>query len=294
MTMIHIRHRVVSRGVAGALTLIAAALVTVTGCRAEAPVSAAAARVEVLKTPNSGIQPQAVVDARGTVHLIYLKGDPSAGDLFYQRRDPGGSEWSAPIRVNSQPSTATAMGTIRGGQLAVGRNGRIHVVWFGAGNARPRGPLNPAMPADNPYNGTPLLYSRLNDAGTAFVPQRNLMRFTFALDGGPSVAADPQGNVYAAWHGMDGKGGDEGARRLWIARSTDDGKSFAPEVPAWAERTGACACCGAKAFADRKGSVYVLYRMAFHKNQRDMVLLASADGGGSFSGARIDPWPVDT
>src|SRR5204862_1073604 len=134
-----------------------------------------------------------------------------AGDLFYQRREAGKGDWSAPLRINSQPSTATAVGTIRGGQLALGKGARVHVVWFGAGKARPRGPLNPAMPADSPYNGTPLLYSRLNDAGTGFEPQRNVMQFTYALDGGPSVAADPRGNVYVAWHGMDGKGGDEGS-----------------------------------------------------------------------------------
>src|SRR4051794_33977196 len=90
----------------------------------------------------------------------------------------------------------TSAGTIRGGQLALGKAGRAHVVWFGTSKALPRGPLNPAMAADSPYNGTPLLYSRLDDAGTAFEPQRNLMQATFGLDGGPSVAADPLGNVY--------------------------------------------------------------------------------------------------
>lgn len=256
--------------------------------------SAAPPGVEVLKTPDGGIQPQAVVDASGTLHLIYLKGKPDGGDLFYRRREAGQSEWSAPVRVNSQPATATAAGTIRGGQLAVGKNARVHVVWFGAGKAQPRGPLNPAMPADSPYNGTPLLYSRLNDAGSAFEPQRNLMQITFALDGGPSVAADAQGNVYAIWHAGSGTGTGEGARRLWVARSRDEGKTFARETPAWDEQTGACACCGAKGFADSKGNVYALYRMALNKSQRDMVLLASADTGRSFQGARIDPWPVDT
>src|SRR5262249_43885903 len=43
--------------------------------------------VELLRTPDGGIQPQAVVDAKGTLHLIYFKGDKAeAGDLFYVRR----------------------------------------------------------------------------------------------------------------------------------------------------------------------------------------------------------------
>src|SRR5437016_3895071 len=94
---------------------------------------AAPARVEVVATPDGGIQPQAVVGAKGALHLIYFKGDPAAGDLFYVRRDPGSSGFSAPVRVNSQPGSAIAIGTIRGGQLALGRSGRVHVVWNGSG-----------------------------------------------------------------------------------------------------------------------------------------------------------------
>ena len=39
------------------------------------------------------------------------------------------------------------------------------------------------------------------DEDGQFEPQRNLMQETFALDGGGSVAADAEGNVYVAWHG---------------------------------------------------------------------------------------------
>src|SRR5437867_12830795 len=46
-------------------------------------------RVSVVKTPGGGIQPQAVVDAKGAPHLIYFKGEPGAGDLFYVRREAG-------------------------------------------------------------------------------------------------------------------------------------------------------------------------------------------------------------
>jgi len=276
---------------AGLLTL--AALITL-GCRTAMPAKAAGERVEVVKTPNGGIQPQAVVDAQGTIHLIYFKGEARAGDLFYQRRAAGQTAWSEPLRVNSQAGAAVATGTIRGGQLALGKAGRLHAVWFGSQGARPRGPLNPAMPAESPHNGTPLLYSRLNDAGTAFEPQRNLMQATFGLDGGPSVAADPKGNVYAVWHAQDSTGTGEAARRVWIARSQDEGRTFSREAHAWKEPTGVCPCCSTKAFADRRGNLYALYRMAANRTERDMVLLASTDEGRTFRGARIDPWPVDT
>ena len=44
----------------------------------------------------------------------------------------------------------------------------------------------------------------LSDEGSAFEPQRNVMQFAEGLDGGGSVAADVQGNVYVAWHGDAG------------------------------------------------------------------------------------------
>src|SRR5262245_52723572 len=95
-----------------------------------APIASAnetASQVRLLHTPDNGIQPQGAVDSKGVVHLIYLKGEPSAEDIFYVRREPAQNEFSRPIQVNSRAHTAMAMGTIRGAQLAVGKNGRVHV-----------------------------------------------------------------------------------------------------------------------------------------------------------------------
>src|SRR4051812_46796195 len=86
-------------------------------------------KVSVLRTPNGGIQPQAVSDAKGTLHLIYFKGEAGAGDLFYVRREAGQERFSDPVRINSEPNSAIAAGTVRGGQLALGKGGRVHVAW---------------------------------------------------------------------------------------------------------------------------------------------------------------------
>src|SRR5262249_5861567 len=144
--------------------------------------------VKVLEVPDGGIQPQAAIDDRGVIHLVFFKGDPAGGDLFSARLAPGGEQFSSPVRVNSQPGSAIAIGTIRGGQIAVGRGGRIHVAWNGSNGARPR----------NPAGGSPMLYTRSDPEGKAFEPQRNLMQHTSALDGGGTIAADRTGNVYVA------------------------------------------------------------------------------------------------
>jgi hypothetical protein len=242
-------------------------------------------RVAVIATPEGGIQPQAVLDDTGVVHLIYFKGEPSGGDLFYARSKPGTPEFSKPIRVNSQPGSAVAMGTIRGGQLALGRGGRVHIAWNGSQQAVP----------PNPIKGSPMLYSRLAEDRGSFEPQRNLMRRTFYLDGGGSLAADKEGNVYVAWHASspDAPEGEAG-RRLWVARSRDDGTTFTDEEPAIESSTGACGCCGTKAIVDRRGTLYILYRAAKANVERDMMLVTSGDHGAHFKATSLQPWPVTT
>src|SRR6185503_15941898 len=150
-------------------------------------------------------------------HLIYFQGNPASGDICYVRKAPGEDAFSKPIRVNSQPGSAIAIGSIRGAQLALGRGGRVHVAWMGSQNAQP------AMISG--ARTTPMLYTRLDASGQAFEPERNILTWAAGLDGGGSVAADPKGNVYVAWHASppDNKRGEAG-RAVFVAVSRDDGK----------------------------------------------------------------------
>ena len=95
--------------------------------------------VTTLRVPNGGIQPQIVVGTDGALHLLYYKGKAGSGDIFYVRSTNQGESFSNPMRVNSQPESAIAAGTIRGAHLAVGKNGRVHVAWNGSGKAKPKG-----------------------------------------------------------------------------------------------------------------------------------------------------------
>lgn len=253
--------------------------------------------VRLERLPDGGIQPQAVVDPQGLLRVLYYSGDAHQGDLFYVQSRftaEGAAQFSAPIRVNSQEGSAIAAGTIRGGQLAVGRRGRVHVAWNGSQSSEPRGPLNP----ESGKPGEPMLYARLNSSGNAFEPQRNLMLQSYGLDGGGSIAADTAGNVSVGWHGVaasDRRPAAEGeARRaVWITKSSDDGGSFAPEARAWTSETGACGCCGMKLAAGAPGEVFALYRSAGESIHRDIYLLAWMNPGGDAVGMRLDRWEIN-
>jgi hypothetical protein len=266
----------------GAAWLICVALIPSHGT-AEAAPKKDAAKVSLLRVPNKGIQPQVALDTKGVVHLIYFRGDPAGGDIFYVRSKDAAT-FSRPLRVNSKRGSAVAIGNIRGAHLAVGKNGRIHVAWMGSGKGEPKDSGKPM----------PMLYTRLNNGGTAFEPQRNVIRSAVGLDGGGSVAADQAGNVYVAWHAPPPDTRGEEHRCVWIAVSTNEGKTFSPEKRAYAKPTGACGCCGMRAFADRKGTVYLLYRSAADKVHRDMYLLTSTEKAARFRGVDLHPWKVET
>lgn len=238
--------------------------------------------VTLLRAPEGGIQPQAAVDAAGTLHLLAFRGDPAGGDLWYQRRAAGGQAFSPALRVNSQPGSAVAIGSVRGAHLALGKNGFVHVAWMGSGTAAPKAA----------GGATPMLYARLAPDAPAFSEQRNVLRRAVGLDGGGSIAADGQGRVYVAWHAGAGAKDDAG-RAVFVARSDDDGATFAAEQPATATPTGACACCGMRAFADGAGRIHLLYRGAIGNADRGMFLLTANDGK-TFAGAELQPWSIKT
>ena len=234
--------------------------------------------------PNGAIQPQAAVDSKGAVHVIYFKNGSTdgAGDLYYIRMNPGQATATEPIRVNSQKDSAGSIGTVRTAHLAIGEGDRVHVAWNGLG---PKGA--------NGYPVTYEAYTRLNSAGTAFEPQRDLITWAKGLDGGGSVAADRSGNVYVVWHAL-ANAKDETGRAVYVARSTDNGTNFSKEIVANPDPTGACGCCGLRAFVDRNGLLYVLYRTATDKVERDTALLLSRDKGRTFAEKRLHPWKINS
>ena len=100
---------------------------------------------------------------------------------------------------------------------------------------------------------------------------------------------DDGNGVYVAWHaGHDG----ESTRRLFVASSSDSGRTFDAEQRANPVETGACGCCGMRARAGPGGELWILYRSATEMVLRDMQLLQSSDGGRSFTQRTAHEWEL--
>jgi hypothetical protein len=234
--------------------------------------------VSVVRLPGGAVQPQLAVDRLGRTHVVYLRGPAAQSDLFYTQLSSEG-RFASPIQVNSQRGSAMATGTIRGGHIAIGQKERVHVVWHGSS-------LAPAV-----GDGAPVLYTRMNDAGTGFEPERNVVSQAAGLDAG-TVAADAAGHVYVIWHaGTPGSKG-EAARRVWVAQSSDNGRTFASERAVSDPALGACGCCGIGAVAHRTAGVRILFRSAIDNTHRDTHLLTSRDGGERFTATKLQDWNI--
>lgn len=238
--------------------------------------------VLLLRTPDGGIQPQAV-EHKG-IHLIYFKGDAKGGDVFYVKGGLDGEEmkWSKPLCVNSQRDSVLAMGNIRGAQLAIGKDGRAHVAWVGSSKAEPK----------TPGGQTPMIYSRLNDEGTAFEPQRNVVQEAGGVEGG-SISAEGQ-DIKIFWHAAEpGKKGEVN-RRVWMIESHDGGKTFPEKEKAISPAdTGVCGCCGMRAIARTSDTPVLLYRSATEGVHRDTYFLHLNSQTNTFDALKLDTWKTE-
>src|SRR5205823_6583048 len=243
--------------------------------RSHQAIAASEHEVALLRVPDSGLQPRAVIDSTG-VHVVYFNGEPSHGDVFYTRLSNG--RFAPAVRVNTQAGSAIATGNVRGPSLALGRDGRVHVAWMGSDMAPRTG------------DAAPMLYARSRADGT-FEPERNVHQNPGPIDGG-SIGADRGGHVYIAWHSESPGSRGESNRRAWVAHSNDDGTTFAHEAAASPPEAGACGCCGTGTFVDTRATLYVLFRSARETSHREAVLLTSSDRGATYTSRSLQDWQI--
>lgn len=218
--------------------------------------SAAVAEIHIQKTPDGGVQPRLTVDDSGNIHLLYFKkrlSAPSAreGNLYYRQYLPEQQRFGLPIKVSSSAYDIRTYAIARA-SMAVGGDGRVHVVWY--------------LPRDNQY-----FYSRSNAERSRFETQQPVVdKFGEGLDAGADVAALGS-QVAIVWGAGDLS--REYERTVYGRVSTDSGATFSDELQMGSKDLGACACCSLATNFGAENELAIAYRSAIDGVGRHMQAL---------------------
>ena len=255
-------------------------MLLLTGCKHLAATREQSAAPQVVQISAPGIdaaEPAIAAANDGSFYVAWVNHDAKQADVMLARFNETG-EQGPPVRVNRQPGVATAW---RGDQpsLAVAPDGTLHVLWTARVDAGEK-------------HGTEVYLSSSTDRGRSFATEVKVNDDKGTTDHGMhSLAIAADGRIYAAWldernvhvpkPSTKGEGHHmESNRDLYLAYSTDGGRSFSANKKVASE---ACPCCKTALTVSQDGTVYAGWRQVLPGSFRHIAVAGSTDGGKSFS-----------
>ncbi len=245
-------------------------------------------------------QPRLAVDPEGTVHIVWLQAAEVALNrlvgpavIVASRSIDGGASFSAPVPV-SDP----ARERVGAPSPVISSDGDLVVLYEDFKDDRRDFEGLEGPPAEGPFA---LVVTRSDDGGQSFIPGIELesgivpiKRFLVFLPEHPSIAAGPDGVLYAAWH-TAASGDDD----VFLRRSDDGGATWGTAVRVNDNPDGD----GTHQYLPRVsvapgGRVDVLFYDRRHDPaanvMTDAYLATSDDGGASFTNLRISSTAFDS
>ncbi|HMB67910.1 MAG TPA: sialidase family protein, partial [bacterium] len=204
--------------------------------------------------------PAAAALPDGTALLVWeSRREGAQADILFSRREPGpeGGWLGEPFRLDTDPPGAVRSLEPR---IAVGQGETVHVAWQSARDGE-----------------DDILVRRSPDGGRSWAPEIRVDGDPpgASLSSMPALAADRRGRVYVAWE--DQRNGD---RDIYLARSTDGGATFRPEVRVDADEPGAGVSYHPDLLCWDDGTVLVFWRDE-RDGLADVYLRRSTDAGRS-------------
>jgi len=210
----------------------------------------------------SSRHPQLAVTSSGSIYLLALEGEDEQSGLALWQSSDGGDTFGPPVPLPESRARVSSHGE-NSPHLAVTPT-EIYALWEQPTETGP----------------TRVVLSRSLDFGRSF-EKPGLVAYNRepSFNGFASLAARSDGTVYAVW--LDGRDAPEvpGTFSLYLARSSDRGRSFGENVRIAGR---ACPCCRPAVGFGMDGEVVVASRKVFDQDVRDMVASFSRDGGRSF------------
>ncbi|MDA2935365.1 glycoside hydrolase, partial [Acidobacteria bacterium AH-259-D05] len=211
----------------------------------------------------SSKHPKVALRAAGRLFVlgVYTEDNLSRLGLFSSRN--GGDSFAPPVPLSEPGANLSSHGE-NSPSVVFGNAREMYVLWE----------------QETEGEDTELMFARSLDLGHRFdKPFRVTDKEVPSRNGFSSLSVAPNGDVYASW--LDGRDDDgSGGTSVYIAKSTDLGESFEPNIRV-AEKV--CECCRPPVAFGNDGEVFVSWRHVFEGNIRDMVVATSLDGGKAFA-----------
>jgi len=255
------------------------------------------AGVPVLATPTGDNEkPCLVARPRGGAYLAFAEREGEKTSVrFAVLRD--GLHLDAPVRLSTEEMDLD-LGAENGPNVVVDGPGRIYVTWV-AGSWKVKGASHaahaPGSSTGTRKGGPPARPGNLNiylstsaDDGKTFSPP---VRVNDDPEGAehrfPTLAIGEQNTLYVAWLDKRKQTPEKSDfSRVFIARSTDGGKTFSRNVDATdGQETGICHCCRLALVTHPKQGLFVAYRNDVD-DMRDIFLAGSRNRGETFTAPR--------
>lgn len=248
------------------------------GCSGLAPLAASAHDMKMDMGSGSALGASAAFDAHGRLWLVSARGEHV---VLQHAADPG-TPLGTPVVVNAKPEAVYATGENRP-KIVFGPAGEVYVQW-----------------TEKPAAGWvgDVRFARSSDGGKTFAAPITVNHDTaLATRGFDSLAVAGNGDVVSAW--IDGRdsvaakaaGKPYAGFALYYTRSTDGGRSFAPERKLMDH---SCECCRTTLARLPDGGIATFFRGIYGENIRDhaYAVLPAGSHPAHTQRATFNQWQV--
>jgi BNR repeat protein len=230
-------------------------------------------------TADGQYNPYIVSDNRGGFYLAYVERAGGVSDMML-RHSSDGAKFSAPVRVNDLAGDATVRNE-NPPKVAAGAQGEVYVCWASE-RGKWKGDIRFASSTDGGKTFSPAVTVNSDGAGE---PAGHAFQ---------SIVVGKQGRVYVAWIDERNKRKEDRGAEIWLAVSTNRGRSFSRDRRIL---TDVCECCRTNLQIDASGNLYLSYRVVPRSGPmyRDIIIARSEDGGKTFAQTVVseDKWEIN-
>jgi hypothetical protein len=208
--------------------------------------------------------PSIAVDNQGNIYVVWEDFRNGNYDIYFSSSSDGGKTWLTPnIMINSDTNGFPEKEQ-RVPQIAVDHQGTIFVVW-----------------SDYRHNNFDIYFNKSEDGGNTWLAENvrvNRDPEPSPDQMNPTIAVDPEGNLFVAWEENVGTHSD-----IFLTKSENGGIKWNDTHVKVNSDSGDETQTRPVIAADFEGNLYMAWEDKRNTNNRDIYFAASTDGGVSWT-----------